>query len=185
MKVLKLIFLSIFLAPIISAQTIDKLDTKNGFKEFTLGDPFTKWQSQCEFEDFYENGTKGYTFIGECCNKVFNYEIDQIILRFYSDTLVGIDITSKELQKSFAETGAYTIWRDGDIESIRHSLSNLFGEATGVGMSRSSGDLSYEWVGEKVYLFLQYNYFGPLKGDRINIRIISLDYLKSSVQEEF
>lgn len=185
MKGLKLILISILLVPVVSAQSIDELDTKNGFKEFTLGDSFTKWRTQCVFKDFYENGTKGYTFIGKCCNKVFNYEIDQIILRFNSDTLVGIDITSKELQKSYAETGVYAIWRDGDIESIRQSLSNLFGEATGVGMSRSSGDLSYEWVGEKVYLFLQYDYSGPLKGDRIKISVISLGYLKSSVQEGF
>ncbi len=40
------IFVSLIISTHLFAQTIDKLDEKNGFKDFTLGDSFTKWENQ-------------------------------------------------------------------------------------------------------------------------------------------
>lgn len=185
MKELQLLILSIAFVPILKAQSTENLEAKNGFKEFTLGDPYTRWKAQCTFEALYENNTKGYTYEGACCYRVFNYDIDEIILRFNSDTLVGIDITTVKLQKGYTESGNYTMWREDDVESLKQSFSYLFGKPTSESLSKSSGDLIYEWTGEKVYLLLVYDYLGPLKGDRILISVVNLDFLKRSIQEGF
>ena len=45
-----------------------KLDEKNGFKEFQIGDSFSKWQANLTFTN--SNGeNKYYTYTGSCCQQ--------------------------------------------------------------------------------------------------------------------
>ena len=74
------IFASFLIFSVAFAQTIDQLDKKNGFKDFTLGDAFSKWQSQLKLERNWDDGSKTYLYRGTCCNMVFNYPVEKINL---------------------------------------------------------------------------------------------------------
>lgn len=166
-------------------QTIDKLDVKNGFKDFTLGDNFSKWQSQLSFEGDFDDGSKAYLYTGECCNKIFNYNVEKIILRFSNNKLVSINITTEKFQKSYEESGKYTDWRIDDFESIKKSFSILFGNPTDIKTSKNSGEVIHFWFGKKVALISIYENLGYKSGDRQQISIIDLTVLKSSIENGF
>lgn len=163
------------------AQTIDKLDEKNGFKDFNLNDNFTKWENQLVYEGKWDDGSKTYLYNGNCCNKVFNYSLEKIILRFNNNKLVGIFITTEKFQKDYKESGKYTEWRSNDFKSINSSFSLLFGEPTTVDTSK----VTYIWAGKKVVLLSKYEYLGVQNGDRQQISIIDINYLNSELKSGF
>ena len=171
----KLLLILLCLPMIGFGQDIDKLDEKKGFKDFKLGDTYTKWQSQITHNKSLDNQyTKGYLYSGNCCQKVFNYPVEQIILRFKEDILVGIHITTKKFQQEFAKSGRHTEWRADDFESINNSFSRLFGEFTSYDTRNS--EMSFIWEGEKVILFSNYDYLGVKNGDRQIIHVIDMKY---------
>ena len=71
MKTLLTTILTLLFYTGLFAQTIDKLDEKNGFKDFTLGDNLTKWENQLSYEGKWDDGSLAYLYKGTCCNKVF------------------------------------------------------------------------------------------------------------------
>lgn len=174
-----------FLMLNVFSQTINKLDEKNGFKDFTLGDSYTKWQSQLKFEGNWDDGTKAYLYTGYCCQKVFNYPVDKIVLRFNGDKLVVIYITTKKFQKEYAESGKFTKWRTDDFESINSSFSHLFGEPTSDDFSEGIGEITHIWKGNKVILFSKYQYLGVQNGDRQQIIIADLMFLNKDIKNGF
>jgi hypothetical protein len=99
MKIINLILFIMFLISTAIGQTITKLDDKNGFKDFTLGDSLIKWHNQLNFEANWEDDTKAYLYTGSCCQKLFDYQVEKIILRFSEEKLVGIYITTEKFQK--------------------------------------------------------------------------------------
>jgi|TARA_B110000902_G_scaffold177020_1_gene200763 hypothetical protein len=185
MRKFTLLILGVLFISGLNAQTIDKLDTKNGFKDFTLGDSYTKWQSQTKFEGSWDDGTKAYLYTGSCCNKVFSYAIDKIVLRFSANKLVGIYITTEKFQKGYAESGIYTKWRTDDFESIKSSFSYLFGKPTSVDAPENSGEITHLWVGKKVLLTSKYEYMGVQNGDRQLINILDLQFLNKGIEDGF
>lgn len=185
MKILIVLILSVILSAELQAQTIDMLDKKNGFKDFSLGDTFTKWQNQLEFESNLDNGSKEYLYTGSCCNKVFNYPVKQILLRFNDERLVAIYITTENFQKPFSESGEYTTWRSDDFESIKSSFSVLFGEPTTMDHEKGSGNVSYIWKGKKVILFSIYENLSVTKGDRQLIVIADMSASKKAIEDGF
>lgn len=184
-KLLVLFFATFMLTTGLLAQTIDKLDEKNGFKDFTLGDNYSKWESQLRLEGSWDDGSKAYIYNGLCCNKVFNYSVEKIILRFSSNKLVGIYITTEKFQKGFKESGEYTKWRTDDFESIKSSFSYLFGKPTSVDAPEGSGEISYLWTGKKVLLVSKYEYLGVQNGDRQQINIIDLNFANANIKSGF
>lgn len=186
---MKKLFLLLYITFCIShsgtCQTIDKLDVKNGFKDFTLGDNFSKWQSQLSFEGDFDDGSKAYLYNGGCCNKIFNYNVEKIILRFRNNKLASINITTEKFQKGYDETGKYTDWRTDDFESIKSSFSILFGKPTNVKMPKESGEVTHFWSGKKVLLISKYENLGYKNGDRQQISIIDISALKSSIESGF
>ncbi len=185
MKKIALIILSFFLLATAFGQTIDKLDEKNGFKDFTLGDSYTKWQSQLKFEGNWNDGTKAYIYTGYCCQKVFDYAVDKIVLRFNGDKLVGIYITTKNFQKGYAESGEYTKWRSDDFESLKSSFSYLYGKPTSYDAPEGSGEVTYIWTGKKVILFSKYEYLGIQNGDRQQIIVADMIFLNKGIEDGF
>jgi len=175
----------LFISTGLFAQTIDKIDEKNGFKDFTLGDNLTKWESQLSYEGNWDDGSKAYLYKGTCCNKVFNYSVEKIILRFSSNKLVSIYITTEKFQKGYKESGEYTKWRSDDFESIKSSFSYLFGKPTSVDAPEGSGEVTHYWAGKKVILSSKYEYLGVQDGDRQQINIVDINFLNSGIKSGF
>ena len=185
MKTLLTTILTLLLYTGLFAQTIDKLDEKNGFKDFTLGDNLTKWGNQLSYEGKWDDGSLAYLYKGTCCNKVFSYEIEKTILRFSKNKLVGIYLTTQKFQKGYKESGEYTKWRSDDFESIKSSLSYLFGKPTTVDTPKDTGEVKYIWAGKKVMLLSKYEYLGVQNGDRQQISIVDINFLNSDINSGF
>jgi hypothetical protein len=166
-------------------QTIDKLDTKKGFKDITLGDSYSKWQEELQYEGIYDDGSKAYHYIGPCCQKVFEYPVDSIILRFENDKLVVISITTKKIQKGYKESGVYSRWRADDLFSVESSFSYLFGKPTSYQSKEGKSDVSYIWDAKNVILITTYNYLGIDFGDRLKILLLDKFFLNSLKENGF
>ena len=166
-------------------QNINKLDEKNGFKEFTLGDNISKWTNYIKFDGNWNDGTKAYVYTGGCCNKVFDYDVENIVLRFNGSTLVSIVITLKQFQERYEISGKYTNWRSNDFESLKNSFAILFGPPSDLDKNDKTGSVVYSWVGKKVVLFSQYEYLGVTAGDRQKIIIGDLTFLNNDIQNGF
>jgi|AntAceMinimDraft_9_1070365.scaffolds.fasta_scaffold06022_3 hypothetical protein len=179
------IFLVLFMTGIYS-QTIEKLDEKNGFKDFKLGDTYSKWQNQLSAVGYWEDGTRKYLYTGNCCTNVFNYPIDMIKLRFSDNKLVGIYIKTKKFQKGFAETGIYTKFRTSDYERINSSLTYLFGEPTQYIDPVGVMGVEFLWIGKKVLLTSRYECCSTKSGgDFQRISIVDLSFLNNGNEEGF
>ena len=171
----KLLLILLCLPMIGFGQNVKKLDEKKGFKDFKLGDAYSKWQSQITPNKISDNKySKAYIYVGECCQQVFNYPLENIILRFQENILVSIHITTKKFQKEFAKSGINTEWRPDDFESINNSFTRLFGEFTSYDTRKQK--VSFIWEGEKVILFSNYDYLGVKNGDRQIIHVIDMKY---------
>jgi len=183
-KLLTIIFASLLIFTSVFAQTIDQLDKKNGFKDFTLGDAFSKWESQLKLERNWDDGSKTYQYRGTCCNMVFNYPIEKLNLKFKNNKLVVINITTEKFQKGYFESGEYSKWRPDDFESIKASISSLFGEPT-LYDPVGSLNVTYLWKGKRVLLTSEYQYMGGQNGDRQQINISDLSYVYSDIKSGF
>lgn len=179
----KILFLLSSLFTILgNAQSISELDKKNGFKDFKLGDDFSKWSSQVAYSRTNEDGLKVYSYVGNCCNKVFDYKLNTIELGFLNSKLVLIYLETEKFQKPYSESKEFTTWRNTDFESINNSFQGLFGKPTG---HNSEGDISFFWQSQKVMLRSTYKYLGVREGDMQVIFVFSLDYLKNIMNSGF
>jgi len=165
----------------IFAQDINFLDEKKGFKDFTIGDSYAKWQNQIQLNSFdKQDSTYSYKYTGTCCQDVFNYSIEGIQLKFYKNKLVSIFIVT-----DFFQNGKPT-WRTDDYMSINKSLSNLFGKESLINMDEKTGNATYTWQGQKVILMSMYDYSGfsgtRTIGDRQIISLVDYSYYKKSVK---
>ncbi|RMZ60381.1 hypothetical protein D1632_05440 [Chryseobacterium nematophagum] len=162
-------------------QSIAQLDEKNGFKDFKLGDSYSKWSSQLKYGGKNSDNTEAYDYVGTCCNMLFNYPLKNIRLIFSNSKLIGIMLQTTYFQKPYNISNEFTKWRSQDFESINDSFTQLFGEPT----SAKLEEASFSWTGRKVTLISTYDYLGVRNGDQQNIIIISLDYLKSIKKNAF
>jgi|AntRauTorckE5430_2_1112549.scaffolds.fasta_scaffold01534_4 hypothetical protein len=185
MKKIAIILLNLTILSAAFGQNINNLDEKNGFKDFTLGDNFSKWKDELTSEKKYDDGTKTCLYTGECCQKVFNYSVDKIILRFDSEKLVGIYITTEKFQKEYSVSGKYTTWRADDFQRINFSFSNLFGKVTLIENNDKGGEITYIWKGKKTMLLSTYEYLGIQNGDRQQIVIVDMSFLEKELQSGF
>ena len=80
------------------AQTLRDLDSRQGIKDFTLGDPLSKWSNSLQF-----NSTDGeeilYNYTGSCCQTIFGYGVDLINLGFKNGNLSTIIFYTENFQK--------------------------------------------------------------------------------------
>jgi hypothetical protein len=131
-----------------------KLDEKNGFKEFQIGDSFSKWQANLTFTN--SNGdNKFYTYTGSCCQQVFSTDLERIRLGFKDNKLVVIYLETKTVKNESSG------WVSSDYKSIKGSFEILFGvESPDIPSDDNSGKVSSFWMGEKLFLDLTYEYMG-------------------------
>lgn len=161
------------------------LDQKNGFKEFTLGDPFYKWGTSLVYRNTLQSGIKVYKYVGVCCRTVYGYTIDEIRLGFDSqNSLTVIWFTTEKFQKGYDVDKKYTQWNGTrDFDKIKARLESQFGESDGVDKDDSTGNVTLFWLGNKVMLTLEYEYLGVSNGDRCNILVGKYD--KSQTTDGF
>ena len=87
-----LLYLLLFLTCNCFSQTIDKLDERNGFKDFKLGDSFDKWKTSLEYIGINPDEEKLYKYTGVCCKDVFDSQAENIELIFAKNGLIYIGI---------------------------------------------------------------------------------------------
>jgi len=118
------------------AQSIDKLDKANGFKEFKIGKPKSKWVDEIKP---LKNGA--YKYLGENAKAAFGSAINKLYLRFDSlGNLSGIYVSVKGL-----------MGKDG----VR-GYKNIIGLAYGKESKMDDGDkkVKYYWFATKLNFVL-------------------------------
>ena len=186
MKNLLLTFVLFFITTLnIHGQTIENLDIKRGFKDFTLGDALSKWGTELEYKSRIDENTFSFTYVGDCCAKVFEYDVDDITLRFSNKVLVGIDIKTKKIQKEYTVSGKYTKFTTDHLDNVKSSLSYLFGEPSLYNVQESDATFYYSWIGKEVILILTYQYLGVSGGDLLIINVIDLEYFNKDIENGF
>ena len=151
-SILITILLTINFSIYLSAQNT-ALDTKNGFKDFTLGDNYLKWASNIVYTNTADANIKYYQYIGSCCQQVFNYNLAFIKLGFKDDKLQVIYLETENEEKIGNN------WISDQYKSIKYSLIQLYGNSTNDTPARES-DVKCGWFGNKVFLILTQEYMG-------------------------
>jgi hypothetical protein len=149
------------------------LDKKNGFKDFTLGDHYTKWANDM---DYIKRSNEKTIYKFKYPRNVFDYAIYNTELTFIESILTSIKITTEKFQYRDA-----VFMGTDDYNKIKSNLNILFGPETSSYMSENSGVVTSVWKGEKVSLTLNYHFLGTREGDRSSIVVESL----SSVYDGF
>ena len=161
-KYLLIIFTFHFL--ISFSQVSTKLDEKKGFKEFILGDSFSKWSSKLNLIA-NKGDYKKYIYIGKCCQTVFNYNVYKIELEFKLEKLVNIYITLDQWEEP-NETRQYTDISNClyEIKKLATQFSILFGENSEYIKDDEKTMITYGWYGNKVGLTCSMEYQGYKSG---------------------
>lgn len=189
MRSLKILFLILLLVVTAksNSQSLAILDQKNGFKELKFGDPISKWEKMfIEQMDAKQAGVgeKSYSINSPCCDKVFEFKIEQLVVTFYEDKLVRIYITIENFKNHYQLE--YTNYGQG-YKQLNSNFSSLFGSPTGSQMP-PNGNPCHEWtywIGEKVYLKTYYKYLGIYDGDIAIVDIGSKKYLETKNKSGF
>jgi len=186
----KLLFILFFIPIFCYTQSLQDLDRKNGFKEFQIGDSYSKWRNQLEVNPslIESDGAKSYTYTGTCCQKIFEYSVEEIFLKFKNNRLVVISIMTEKIHKG-GNQNDLTSWADGkaELDNLKSSFSFLFGSPSLFSMDQNSlnGDPVYQWIGNKVALEARYNYISVMEGDYLSVRIADYNYLRGRYQTGF
>jgi hypothetical protein len=183
MKHLILIVLYLCMSSALSAQTLDQLDQKAGFKNLKLNDDFSKYKDSVVFMKKSSDSSSVYRYTGSCCNSVFQFPVDNILLVFKSNKLVGIVITLQKFQKEYSTSQRYTKFDPINHESIKNSFQILYGPPTGNQVNNENP--TYSWQGKNVLLTSTYEYLGVQNGDQETITIMLNSYIINSVKSGF
>lgn len=131
------------------------MDEKNGFKDFQIGDSFSKWEKELKFLS-KNNDLVNYTYVGNCCTTIFNVDIEFINLGFKNGELAVIYFETKTIPVT-----TKTIWESTDYHSIKRNFDLTF-EVTSPNFPSddNSGSTISQWIGRKLFLTLTYHYKG-------------------------
>jgi hypothetical protein len=187
------IFLLFQLFPTISyGQSTIQLDALNGFKEFKLGDSYTKWMEDLlELNQTGKNNERMYKYVGSCCQSVFEFPVDGIILGFYNEKLVRIAITLQNFQEYY--DCEHTIFGQQGYPELKSNFTALFGEQTGFNVASESQMRSNQqiphilssWTGDKVKLLIAYYYIGVQDGDYVVVLVSDVAFYKMKLESGF
>ena len=179
-----LIFLFIGIGSTIS-QTIDKLDEKNGFKDFKLGDTYDKWKSNLIYVDSQTEGEKRYQYTGTCCQEVFTKSVEKIVLIFAKNKLICIAILLKPYQ-DLRGTGmpARISYPNNDYQNLITNFTLLFGKSQKVKPDLDNNLFSSNlWEAKKVILITDYFFMGDY--DFSQIFVMDKAYYKKKNEDGF
>jgi hypothetical protein len=109
-----------------SAQSIEELDKKGGFKEFQIGDTITKHESKIRFSKTLDNAdTKLYlvkdlvsvkSYTGEVELEIYKGKVQEVIVSFKNSTKAGFEDILKSLETLY---GPYSKEKDKSPELDR------------------------------------------------------------------
>ena len=155
-------FITIY-AQNITKGSIRTLDQLNGFKDIKLGSPLSNWKLNDTFTggvnlEYHstdrENQTRTYKYIGYGYNRMFNIEIDEMLLEFDKDNLLVSILL-------LVDSPSYPLDIQGEakMKSINRSFSdfvNAFGTPTK--FRDLPMKIYYEWESEKVKMMMLLSY---------------------------
>ncbi|MFK7031922.1 hypothetical protein [Flavobacterium oreochromis] len=147
------------------SQSITKLDEKNGFKDFKIGDDFNKWKKDLIYRG-QEGDEKSYTYNGLCCNEIFDFKIDELQLYFIDNKLFKIAI----LHINKPNVGDYI--SSVNPNKINYKLMEMFGKFSSKEIDANSGKAFLFWLGRKVELLSVYEYLGARVGEKFEVLIM-------------
>lgn len=163
----KLLFvIALFVSPLfVNSQTNFELDSKNGFKDFQIGDSYSKWVKDLIFSRQGGNSSTIYKYMGSCCRKVFDYNVRQIELEFMNSKLITIFITLEQWEKPLVN-GEFTDLNKclDKFEDIRSNFVYLFGEPARLDSDENTGRITLLWAGRKIALSATCEYQGVNNG---------------------
>ncbi|WP_373494336.1 hypothetical protein [Aquiflexum sp.] len=141
-----------------------KLDEKNGFKDFQIGDGYSKWQKELKFLN-KKNDLSFYTYTGNCCPTIFSVDVEFINLGFKDGKLAVIYLETKTVR-----VPSKTKWESDDYEVIKRNFDLLFEVVSpNFPTDDNSGRTISQWIGKKLFLTLTYHYQGIKKlGDSVD-----------------
>jgi hypothetical protein len=178
----------VFISVICNAQNINKLDEQRGFKDIKIGDLKIKWIDWLTYDQTKE-GVSSYRFnLEKCCNTIFDMKIEVLTLLFKNDKIVGIEIIPEKIQKGSNENEPTRIEIGFQkYENFISNFSSLFGNPTGQSSPQNKGVpvRRAQWLGKNVFLQLDYNYYGVLNGDRLQVDLWDMTFVKSSISSGF
>lgn len=184
------LFLLSIISVVVLGQNNTELDIKNGFKDFQLGDDYTKWKDVMT-ELPYKNpssvptGSKLYKYTGTCCQQIFDINLKEIKLTFYKNKLVVIDLITENFKKIYNLES--TIFNQKGYKELNQSLTNLFGNPGFYDTPENQAPIYIitGWAGKKNALLSRYNYIGTREGDYATISFYDIAYNRLMLSSGF
>jgi hypothetical protein len=178
-------------------QIVNDLDTKRGFKEFKLGDSYTKWQSQVNFQRD-KGEAKIYKFTGDNGTMFNSFPINHIELTFYKSLLVDITITLEKWkapisQGQVPEDQTIIDFCNKKIQELSNRFEVLYGDPTKTvspKMTSENNNLIWSaqrlWNAKKTSLVLALIFLElPSNSGALVVNIADKDYSVKSYTEGF
>lgn len=100
-----------------------------------------------------ENGNY-YRYIGKCCQKLFNYDLEEIRLSFKNKKLEAIYLITP-IQKNESKE-----WISSEYNNLKISFEELFKQKSSTTPDETKGNFSSFWIGKKLTLILTFDYQG-------------------------
>jgi len=126
-KIILFTFLFLYISLTANSQSVNDLDTKNGYKDFKIGDSFEKYEGKLIFRDYLKNDSNTPTYLVKqefLYSDLFGYKIKAITLTFKANKLIMIDIWLKEI----VPEGVVWSFNADDFTNITNKFKSLFGE---------------------------------------------------------
>lgn len=146
------------------SQNLDSLDRKNGFKDLKLGMPYSKISSDLHLFKTLEDNSKIYNYTGVCCNKLFDYNLSSVQLKFYNDKLVEIHLKGNLTIADPPGSSSDMSIGWSKYKSVVGNFTQLFGIPTDSHLTTPEENTyciqSHVWDGKKVTLFSSFWYEG-------------------------
>lgn len=138
------------------SQTVNDLDKKRSFKDFKLGDSYSKWQSNLQFERD-KGDAKTYLYTGDNGSLFNTFQIHSIELTFKKSIIVDITITLEKWKASiqpgqFPEDRTIIELCNNKIQEVSNRFEILFGDPTITSAPKyNSGNNELLWNASKLW----------------------------------
>lgn len=167
----------LFISPVLVSQNKEKLDEKNGFRDFKLGDTYSKWQSNLSYQES-RDGVKRYFYTGNCCNTLYNYPVKRILLDFENNKLITISLLHETIPEDSSDTKI-------DPGKIYNKLIEDFGKFDTSDKTEGSGKIYLYWFGKKVDLLFVWTYLGLESSETFEIVLFDNKSYKNKNNDGF
>lgn len=178
-------------------QTVNELDTKRGFKEFKLGDTYTKWQNKVAFQRD-KGDAKIYKFTGDNGTMFNLFPINLIELTFSKSVLVDITITLEKWKAPISpgqvpDDQTIIDFCNKKIQELSNRFEVLYGDPTKTvspKMTSENGELLWSaqrlWNAKKTSLVLALMFLElPSNSGALVVDIADREYSVKSYTDGF